>query len=157
MRVLKYIQYKKICKPQGQFLGSIWTCKTFSGLLHKVFHFEQPTALIHLYSKFSVSETQANAGDSRAIAGVNGQYEALSFDHKPNNEEEMRRITAAGGWVESNRVNGNLALSRALGDFIFKTNETKRSEEQVVTGEFFFLVLKLIPILLQKIMIFELF
>lgn len=47
----------------------------------------------------------------------------------------MRRITAAGGWVVGNRVNGNLALSRALGDFIFKNNETKRSEEQVVTGD----------------------
>lgn len=67
---------------------------------------------------------------------MNGSYEALSFDHKPTNEEEMRRIVAAGGWVDSNRVNGNLALSRALGDFIFKKNETKRSEEQVVTGEF---------------------
>lgn len=78
---------------------------------------------------------KANAGDSRAIAGINGSYEALSFDHKPTNESEMRRITAAGGWVESNRVNGNLALSRALGDFIFKKNETKRSEEQVVTGD----------------------
>ena len=44
----------------------------------------------------------------------------LSLDHKPNNEIESRRIIAAGGWVQLNRVNGNLALSRALGDFIFK-------------------------------------
>lgn len=29
---------------------------------------------------------------------------------------------------------GNLALSRALGDFIFKRNTDKRPEEQVVTG-----------------------
>lgn len=76
----------------------------------------------------------ANAGDSRAIAGINGSFEPLSFDHKPYNEDETRRITAAGGWVENNRVNGNLALSRALGDFIFKKNETKRSEEQIVTA-----------------------
>lgn len=78
---------------------------------------------------------QANAGDSRAIASVNGAVEQLSFDHKPNNYQEMSRIIAAGGWVECNRVNGNLALSRALGDFIFKKNENKCSEEQVVTGE----------------------
>jgi protein phosphatase 2C family protein 2/3 len=30
---------------------------------------------------------------------------------------------------------GNLALSRALGDFIFKRNTDKRAEEQVVTGK----------------------
>lgn len=46
----------------------------------------------------------------------------------------MKRISAAGGWVEFNRVNGNLALSRALGDFVFKRNETKKAEEQIVTA-----------------------
>jgi len=75
-----------------------------------------------------------NVGDSRAIGCVNGNVEILSLDHKPNNDEERRRITAAGGWVEFNRVNGNLALSRALGDFIFKRNPDKRAEEQVVTA-----------------------
>ena len=74
-------------------------------------------------------------GDSRAIASVGGCLEVLSFDHKPNNKTEVDRITAAGGWVEFNRVNGNLALSRALGDFIFKRNEEKTPEEQVVTGQ----------------------
>ena len=29
---------------------------------------------------------------------------------------------------------GNLALSRALGDFVFKKNDKKRPEEQIVTG-----------------------
>ena len=33
----------------------------------------------------------------------------------------------AGGWVEYNRVNGNLALSRALGDFVFKVSGSVRS------------------------------
>jgi len=75
-----------------------------------------------------------NVGDSRAIGSVNGNVEILSIDHKPNNDDERKRITAAGGWVEFNRVNGNLALSRALGDFIFKRNLDKRPEEQVVTA-----------------------
>ncbi|CAF3432550.1 unnamed protein product [Rotaria socialis] len=75
-----------------------------------------------------------NVGDSRAIASVNGNVEILSIDHKPNNEDERKRITAAGGWVEFNRVNGNLALSRALGDFVFKQNPDKKPEEQVVTA-----------------------
>ena len=39
---------------------------------------------------------------------------------------------AAGS--DSNRVNGNLELSRALGDFVFKKNDAKRAEEQIVTA-----------------------
>ena len=73
-------------------------------------------------------------GDSRAIASVRGRVQNLSYDHKPNNETETKRILAAGGWVEYNRVNGNLALSRALGDFVFKKNEKKKAEEQIVTA-----------------------
>ncbi|XP_042898733.1 probable protein phosphatase 2C T23F11.1 [Parasteatoda tepidariorum] len=75
-----------------------------------------------------------NVGDSRAVASVAGSVQQLSFDHKPSNEGETKRIVAAGGWVEFNRVNGNLALSRALGDFVFKKNEKKSAEEQIVTA-----------------------
>uniref|UniRef100_U5EXW4 protein-serine/threonine phosphatase n=1 Tax=Corethrella appendiculata TaxID=1370023 RepID=U5EXW4_9DIPT len=76
----------------------------------------------------------ANAGDSRAIASINSKLEILSNDHKPNNDGELKRICAGGGWVEFNRVNGNLALSRALGDFVFKRNTDKLAEEQIVTA-----------------------
>lgn len=76
----------------------------------------------------------ANVGDSRAVASIKGRAEPLSNDHKPHMAEEYERIRAAGGWVEFNRVNGNLALSRALGDFIFKRNTNKTAEEQIVTG-----------------------
>lgn len=79
----------------------------------------------------------ANVGDSRAIASINGKVEELSLDHKPSNEIELKRIMAAGGWVDCNRVNGNLALSRALGDFGFKRNEKKTAKEQIVTGNLF--------------------
>lgn len=34
-----------------------------------------------------------------------------------------------------NRVNGNLALSRALGDYIFKKNDQKKLDEQIVIGK----------------------
>jgi len=34
--------------------------------------------------------------------------------------------------VEYNRVNGNLALSRALGDFVFKRNGNLKADEQMV-------------------------
>ena len=58
----------------------------------------------------------ANAGDSRAVASINKQTVPLSFDHKPEDEIELNRITKAGGMVSYGRVNGNLNLSRALGD-----------------------------------------
>lgn len=75
-----------------------------------------------------------NVGDSRAVSCVNGRVDILSLDHKPSNELESKRIVAAGGWVEFNRVNGNLALSRALGDFVFKRNDKKNALEQIVTA-----------------------
>ncbi|KAF8951011.1 Protein phosphatase 2C 2, partial [Entomortierella lignicola] len=47
---------------------------------------------------------------------------------------ETRRIVAAGGFVEYGRVNGSLALSRALGDFEFKMNATLGPDDQIVTA-----------------------
>ena len=41
----------------------------------------------------------ANAGDSRAVLGRNGQTIPLSYDHKPNNKIERERIIKAGGTV----------------------------------------------------------
>jgi len=76
----------------------------------------------------------ANVGDSRAIASVRGHPQLLSFDHKPQHDRERKRIEAAGGFVENFRVNGNLALSRAFGDFSFKKNSSLTAEEQIVTA-----------------------
>lgn len=75
----------------------------------------------------------ANAGDSRTVLGVKGIAKPLSFDHKPQSEGERARICAAGGFVEAGRVNGNLALSRAIGDFEFKRSASLPPEEQIVT------------------------
>ncbi|GAA5908524.1 hypothetical protein JCM8208_002654 [Rhodotorula glutinis] len=77
----------------------------------------------------------ANAGDSRAVMSVGGEAKPLSFDHKPTNQGENSRIVAAGGFVEFGRVNGNLALSRALGDFDFKQSPNLDAEQQVVTAD----------------------
>ena len=48
----------------------------------------------------------------------------MSEDHKPDNQKEMERIQRSGGFVEDGRVNGMLALSRALGDFEYKGNSS---------------------------------
>lgn len=49
--------------------------------------------------------------------------EDMSYDHKPENDEETRRIEGADGFVDDGRVEGTLAVSRALGDHIFKKRE----------------------------------
>ncbi|MES1909254.1 MAG: hypothetical protein MHM6MM_002025 [Cercozoa sp. M6MM] len=57
--------------------------------------------------------------------------------HKPQDEEEKERIESAGGLVINGRVDGVLAVSRALGDFEFKqahsSGLTKVSAEPTVT------------------------
>jgi protein phosphatase 2C family protein 2/3 len=66
--------------------------------------------------------------------GIKGRAKPLSFDHKPQNEQEKARICAAGGFVDFGRVNGNLALSRAIGDFEFKKSADLPPEKQIVTA-----------------------
>lgn len=68
----------------------------------------------------------ANIGDSRAVLSRHGFAHSLSRDHKPNDPEERERIEGVGGSVVYQdfggmdggvyRVNGVLALSRAIGD-----------------------------------------
>jgi serine/threonine protein phosphatase PrpC len=62
----------------------------------------------------------ANTGDSRSILQRHGKVIPLSFDHKPNNVVERRRIQSANGYVKRKRVDGDLAVSRAFGDFCMK-------------------------------------
>lgn len=70
----------------------------------------------------------ANAGDSRAVMARSGlKTDPLSYDHKPDNEAEERRIRAAGGYVAGGRVEGDLAVSRGLGDFRFKNHQVVMS------------------------------
>ena len=81
----------------------------------------------------------ANAGDSRAVLSRGGQAYALSEDHKPGQEGERSRIMAAGGFLSNIggviRVNGNLNLSRAIGDLKYKTNSGLPANEQIITAE----------------------
>jgi serine/threonine protein phosphatase PrpC len=74
----------------------------------------------------------ANAGDSRCVMGTGGGTKPLSEDHKPNDEGEKKRIEAAGGVVSWKRVDGDLAVSRALGDFQYKTRPDLPAEQQKV-------------------------
>ena len=78
----------------------------------------------------------ANAGDSRAVLCRAGAAVALSEDHKPSQEGELRRIEAVGGFVNSNgRVNGNLNLSRSIGDLKYKQAKHAPPKDQMITAE----------------------
>jgi len=90
------------------------------------------TASVGIISKDKI--WVANAGDSRSVLGIKGRAKPLSYDHKPQNEAEKARIQAAGGFVDFGRVNGNLALSRAIGDFEFKKSAELPPENQIVTA-----------------------
>lgn len=78
--------------------------------------------------------TTANAGDSRAVLCRKGRAVALSRDHKPMDEDERARIQNAGGFVQEGRVNGSLALSRAIGDLEYKQSKQLSAELQIVTA-----------------------
>ena len=77
----------------------------------------------------------ANTGDSRAVLAKKTLAVDLSKDHKPDLEIEIKRIEKAGGCVVEGRVNGNLNLSRALGDLRYKQDKKLKPEEQVISGE----------------------
>lgn len=66
----------------------------------------------------------ANAGDSRCVMAMkNGTIKIMSMDHKPLVPCETLRILRAGSIVSSDgRVDFNLNLSRAIGDFAHKSN-----------------------------------
>ena len=62
-----------------------------------------------------------------------------SEDHKPMNDGEKRRIEEAGGRVMIQRINGSLAVSRALGDFEYKqrTDRGKNTVKEVFSRDLF--------------------
>lgn len=74
----------------------------------------------------------ANAGDTRCVLAGKGKAKDLSTDHKPDLPNEKRRVQRAGGFVDEGRVNGVIAISRAIGDWEYK-NTSLKPEECAVT------------------------
>ncbi|KAF8938425.1 Protein phosphatase 2C 1 [Haplosporangium gracile] len=74
-----------------------------------------------------------NVGDARAVLSHKDRAVRLSYDHKGSDHTEAQRILDVGGFVMNNRVNGVLAVTRALGDssmkeFIIGAPYTTRTE-----------------------------
>ncbi|KAA8528035.1 hypothetical protein F0562_035096 [Nyssa sinensis] len=66
----------------------------------------------------------ANVGDCRVVLSRKGVADALTNDHRLSREDERFRIENSGGYVHCRngvwRVNGSLAVSRAVGDLHLK-------------------------------------
>merc|ERR1719487_3059820 len=64
----------------------------------------------------------AHLGDSRAVLCRSGIATRLTSmtDHKATDPLEAKRVIEAGGHIFNDRVNGMLAMTRALGDHMLK-------------------------------------
>eukprot|EP00752_Nemacystus_decipiens_P008578 g7659.t2 len=113
---------------------------------------------VHCDREGKVSIISCNLGDSRAVLSRGGKALDLTEDHKPNAPREMERIYRHDGMVTWEgfecsqglqiegtgvyRINGNLAVARAIGDIDYrpwvsaeveiKTIELKREADQFV-------------------------
>ncbi|TMW66074.1 hypothetical protein Poli38472_003839 [Pythium oligandrum] len=90
-----------------------------------------------------------NVGDSRAVLSTKkGQFIPMSVDHKPNRKDERQRLLAKGAHItgapaivssvwglnkvlDVPRVNGQLAMSRSIGDISLK--EWITAEPEIMT------------------------
>lgn len=79
----------------------------------------------------------ANVGDSRGVmCDGKGNAIPLSFDHKPQQTRELKRIQEAGGFIAFKgvwRVAGILATSRAMGDYPLKEKNLVIAEPDILS------------------------
>lgn len=61
--------------------------------------------------------TTCNVGDSRTVINENNNPIIITKDHKPNTDIDI--IKKNNGFISNNRLNGTLAVSRALGNKLY--------------------------------------
>ncbi|CAL5339498.1 unnamed protein product [Camellia sinensis] len=66
---------------------------------------------------FGRSLLVANAGDCRAVLSRRGMAIEMSKDHRPCCNNERIRIESLGGFIDDGYLNGQLGVTRALGDW----------------------------------------
>jgi protein phosphatase 2C family protein 2/3 len=66
---------------------------------------------------FGRSLLVANAGDCRAVLSRGGAAIEMSKDHRPLCMKERMRIESLGGFVDDGYLNGQLGVTRALGNW----------------------------------------
>lgn len=105
------------------------------------FVFSGSTATMALV--FQDSLVIANTGDSRTLLCQSGSLRFATVDHNPGSKVEDERIVAAGGKIHTTpskhkvildtQAYTNLAVSRTLGDFGFKTTPKTHAKDQIVS------------------------
>lgn len=91
------------------------------------------TCILALYQKLKKQVLAANIGDSRCVISRAGLAIDMSFDHKPEDDIELKRIIKAGGFLtDDGRVKGGLNLSRAFGDHMYKDNSKLDLKDQMI-------------------------
>jgi len=126
-----YAFFVKAAKPKpSEALLEAFTQVSEAVLSDARLDLEGSTAcVVHVGEKYY---TSANVGDSRAILCRGSDAINLTHDHKPDAPSERARVEKLGGMVKwhgylgpdrlpvqgmgAYRINGNLAVSRALGD-----------------------------------------
>jgi serine/threonine protein phosphatase PrpC/serine/threonine protein kinase len=78
------------------------------------------TAVAALLPSAGTGVALAHVGDSRALLCSAGGVLDLAVPHSPDAPAERARIAAAGGTVARGRLEGALAVSRALGDLPYR-------------------------------------
>lgn len=105
------------------------------------------TALCAMYRKTEKKFYVGWCGDSQALIARLGNVRQIVTKHSPEDESERKRIEALGGvvlyWGNSYRVNGQLAVSRAIGDIAHKPFVSAEPEIECIhlDGEEDFVVL----------------
>jgi serine/threonine protein phosphatase PrpC len=105
------------------------------------------TALCAIYRKNEKKLFVGWCGDSQALIARVGNVRQIVKKHSPEDASERKRIEQLGGvilfWGNSYRVNGALAVSRAIGDMLHKPFVSAEPEIDVIQldGEEDFVVL----------------
>ncbi|CAJ1975589.1 unnamed protein product [Sphenostylis stenocarpa] len=66
---------------------------------------------------FGRSLLVANVGDCRAVLSRHGRAIEMSKDHRPNCANERTRVESLGGFIDDGYLNGQLGVTRAIGDW----------------------------------------
>lgn len=77
----------------------------------------------------------ANAGDCRAVLCRKGNPVQISRDHRPCCHLERKRVEALGGFIEYGYLNGEISVTRALGDWCMKLPYGSTSSSSPLTSD----------------------